>query len=287
MLPWKAWRFIGLNIVRALSLITLILVLASNILVMVQDVNAVKSWGSSVHVTTGTNITLAQDEELVDCEYIEDSTVPNTAAGPFWAVLNRILILIQVILLIFGEIGWPNTFFERFLPFLSDEHGVGAIGMFECLIGAQVNSHAVHDFPMVAAFLLFSVGCLNLILALVFGKAIRSHRSILSWRERDILPRTSADLARAASQSQKTYGSPAWSAASEIFNEKPQYRQPSIDGYKAPSPVYGFARQGEKPGKFKELLITKSPSSPPMAHGRSNSGGSSGRSSPNRYTRRI
>jgi hypothetical protein len=38
MLPWKAWRFIGLNIVRALSLIALILVLASNILVMVQDV---------------------------------------------------------------------------------------------------------------------------------------------------------------------------------------------------------------------------------------------------------
>jgi hypothetical protein len=89
---------------------------------------------------------------------------PQYPCGPFWAVLNRILILIQVILLIFSEIGWPNTFFARFLPFLSDEHGVGAIGVLECLIGAQVNSHAVADFPMVAAFLLFSIGCLNLIL---------------------------------------------------------------------------------------------------------------------------
>jgi len=38
MLPWKAWRFIGLNVVRALSLIALILVFASNVLVMVHDV---------------------------------------------------------------------------------------------------------------------------------------------------------------------------------------------------------------------------------------------------------
>lgn len=38
MLPWKAWRFIGLNVVRALSLIALILVFVSNILVMVHDV---------------------------------------------------------------------------------------------------------------------------------------------------------------------------------------------------------------------------------------------------------
>lgn len=38
MLPWKAWRFIGLNAVRALSLIALILVFVSNVLVMVHDV---------------------------------------------------------------------------------------------------------------------------------------------------------------------------------------------------------------------------------------------------------
>lgn len=90
MLPWKAWRFIGLNVVRALSLIALILVFASNILVMVHDVrrtpppanpltltwanfqvNAVRSWDSSVHVTNSTNTTHAANEELVDCEYIE------------------------------------------------------------------------------------------------------------------------------------------------------------------------------------------------------------------------
>jgi len=259
---------------------------------MVHDVNAVKSWNSNVHATTGTNTTLAHNEDLVDCEYIEDSTVPNSAAGPFWAVLNRILILIQVILLIFSEIGWPDAFFARFLPFLSDEYGVGAIGMFECLIGAQVNSHAVDDFPMVAAFMLFSIGCLNLILALVFGKTAKSHRSILSWRRRDILPKTSADLARAASQ--MTHSSSPWSGAPSLFSEKPRDPQPPIKGYSVDSGYghgfgYGFGRQGEKP-PLKDLLLNRpvdslpkyALSSPPMAHGRSNSGGSSGRKSPKR-----
>jgi hypothetical protein len=279
MLPWKAWRFIGLNVVRVLSLIALILVFASNILVMVHDVNAVKSSGSNVHVnvTTGTNTTHA-NEQLVDCEYLEGSTVPNTPAGPFWAVLNRILILIQVILLIFSEIGWPNTFFTHFLPFLNDEHGVGAIGVLECLIGAQVNSHAVADFPMVAAFLLFSIGCLNLILALIFGKAAKSHRSILSWRERDILPKTTADLERAVSQ--KSHSSPTWSA-NTIFNEKSNDRQSSIDGYNSASPphyAYGFGKQGEKRAAHNGYVVSK------PVHARSNSGGSGSRDT---YIRRI
>jgi hypothetical protein len=268
MLPWKAWRFIGLNVVRALSLIALILVFVSNILVMVHDVNAVRTSnpGSSAHVTKGANVTLA-DNEPADCDYIEGSTVPNSPAGPFWAVLNRILILIQVILLIFSEIGWPNTFFARFLPFLGDEHGVGAIGVLECLIGAQVNSHMVANFPMVAAFLLFSIGCLNLILALTLGKAVKSHRSILSWRERDILPKTTADLARAASQN--THSSPAWSVGSPIFNEKAHDRQPSIDGYSSASPGrgFGFGRQGEKKAGYGyDSYLVKQP-----AHARSNS----------------
>jgi hypothetical protein len=268
MLPWKAWRFIGLNAVRALSLIGLILVFVANILVMVHDVNAVRSPGSNVHVnvTTGTNATHVNNDP-VDREYFEGSTVPNTPAGPFWAVLNRILIVIQVILLIFSEIGWPDAFFTRFLPFLSDEHGVGAIGVLECLLGAQVNSHAGAAFPMVAAFFLFSIGCLNIISALIFGKAAKSHRSILSWRERYNLPRTTADLTRAASQ--KAHSSPAWSADSSIFNEKA--RSP-VDSYNSTSPPrYGFGKQGQRLAERDGYVLDK------PVHARSNSGGSSGR----------
>jgi hypothetical protein len=280
MLPWKAWRFVGLNVVRALSLIGLILVFISNIIVMVHDVNAVRSPGSDVHVnvTTGTNATHANNQP-VDREYFEGSTVPNTPAGPFWAVLNRLLILIQVIFLILSEIGWPDAFFTHFIPFLNDEHGVGAIGVFECLIGAQVNSHAGAAFPMVAAFLLFSIGCLNIILALIFGKAAKSHRSILSWRSRYNLPKTTADLTRAADQ--KAHSSPAWSADSSIFNEKSNGRQSPIDGYSTSPPRYGFGKQGQKQAEHAGYVLNK------PVHARSNSDRSAASSGRYNYLQRI
>ena len=132
-----------------------------------------------------------------------------------------------------------------------------------------------------------------LLKALVFGKAVKSHRSILSWRERDILPKTTADLARVASQ--KTHNSPAWSGSS-IFNEKSP-----VNGFNDASPRYDhiFGRKGEKAagekaagekGSYdKGYYVTKpldsySPSSPPRGIGRSNSGGSSSRDS---YPRRF
>lgn len=62
-----------------------------------------------------------------------DSTVPNQPAGVFWAVLNRLLIIGQVIILFLSEIGWPSAFFERFFPVLGDEFGLGALGVIQCL----------------------------------------------------------------------------------------------------------------------------------------------------------
>ena len=115
--------------------------------------------------------------------------------------------------------------------------------------------------------------------ALIFGKAAKSHRSILSWRERAILPKTSADLARAASQ--KSHSSPAWTADSSIFNEKPNDRP--IDGHGSVSPprygyTYGFGKQGEKQAAQDGFFLNK------PVHARSNSGGSGGRNS---HVRRI
>ena len=91
-----------------------------------------------------------------DCEYIEcasgflspkhrsnclswnnrDSTVPNQPAGVFWAVVNRLLIIFQVIFLILSEVEWPMSFFDRFFPVLGSQFGLGALGIFECLYAA-------------------------------------------------------------------------------------------------------------------------------------------------------
>lgn len=62
MLPPRAIYFLSLNAVRALSIISLILVFSSTILVMVTNVKAVNAFEANKG-----NLT----EDMVDCDYIE------------------------------------------------------------------------------------------------------------------------------------------------------------------------------------------------------------------------
>jgi hypothetical protein len=236
MLPPKAYRFLFLNAVRALSLIFLILVFSSNIVTMSSDINAVKGANSFV----ATNSTSEHDME--DCDYIDGSTVPNQAGGVFWAVLNRLFIIIQCVILFASEIGWPEVFFARFFPVLGNDFGVGATGVIECLLGAAVLSHHVDTFAMVSAFLIFSIGILNIILALIFGGKVKAYRCILSWRNKaPELPRSVSGVA---------------SAASSVFSEKGRAASPDSHDSNMSFAGYGFGRQAEKKG-LKEFIISK------------------------------
>lgn len=85
--------FFGLNGVRFLSIVSLILVFASSILVMVTNIKAVNAFEAA----KGQNSTEAHS--MVDCDYIEGSTVPNQPAGAFWAVVATLLIIFQTIIL--------------------------------------------------------------------------------------------------------------------------------------------------------------------------------------------
>ncbi|KAI0780401.1 hypothetical protein BD413DRAFT_600042 [Trametes elegans] len=228
MLPPRAYFFIGLNGVRILSIIALLLVFASNILVLVNDIQAV-------------NRALKSGEDMTNCDYIENSTVPNQPAGVFWAVVNRLLIIFQVLVLILSEVGWPAAFFERFFPVLGPNFGLGALGIFQCLIGATVLSHHVDDFTLVAAFFLFALGCVNMLLGLVFREKAKARRSILSWRAdaRGVLP-SHKDL-------RPQFARPASAFMHNVFHrgEKPEPEAPGQKGY-------GFGRQGEKAAGLKE-----------------------------------
>ncbi|KAH7882232.1 hypothetical protein F5I97DRAFT_1908543 [Phlebopus sp. FC_14] len=226
-LPPFARIFVVLNIIRALSIIALLLVFASSIVVLVDDVEAVNTF-----VNGGTNTTSFTSG---DSNYIPDSTVPNQPAGAFWAVLNRLLIIFQTAVLIMSEIGWPATFFDRFFPVLGKDFGVGALGVMQCLIGASVLSHYVHTFPLVTAFFLFSIGCTNILVGLIFREKAKDKRSILSWRDRgkDVLPTTGrgGDTSRSSSNA--------------------SYRQARD------RTGMGFGRQAEKAAALKGFLITK------------------------------
>lgn len=211
----RVYTFIGLNALRALSIISLLLLFASSIVTLVHDVEGVNHFIAD-RKTNANNST--SNDTLVNCDYIEGTTVPNQPAGVFWAVTNRLLIIGQIVVLILSEVGWPSAFFDRFFPVLGKDFGLGALGVIQCLIGAAVLSHHVDDFSLVSGFFVFSIGCLNIFFGLVFRASAKSKRSILSWREekKNILP------------------------SSAHFSDKSD-----ASTFASSKPGYGFGRQGE------------------------------------------
>jgi hypothetical protein len=61
------------------------------------------------------------------------STVPNQPAGPLWAVVNRLIIIAQTIILVLSEVNFPAVFFDRYFPVLGNAFGLGALGIFQML----------------------------------------------------------------------------------------------------------------------------------------------------------
>ncbi|TFK71544.1 hypothetical protein BDN72DRAFT_887603 [Pluteus cervinus] len=241
MLPPRAYTFIFLNAVRVLSIIALLLVFSSNIVTLAHDVEAVNRFMAADKVSTGsTNATMTA---YLDADYIADSTVPNQAAGVFWAVLNRLLIIGQTVVLLLSEFGWPSAFFNRFFPVLGDDFGLGAFGVMQCLIGAAILSHHVDTFTLVSAFFLFSLGCLNILLGLIWRQHAKSKRSITSWKEqaKSVLPTHVAgvDVSQAP-----PYVSKAFSAGVEKLNTGSTMSS------------LGFGRQGEKAAAKQGFNIT-------------------------------
>jgi len=243
MMPPRAYVFISLNIIRVLSIIALVLVFSSNLVTLVHDIQAVNRFiaAGKVVAVDGGNGTVV---DMSDCDYIEDSTVPNQAAGIFWAVLNRLFILGQTIVLLLSEFSWPLAFFDRFFPVLGKEFGLGPLGVIQCLIGAAILSHHVDDFTLVSAFFLFSLGCLNILLGLIFRESAKSKRSLLSWREKKSVLPTKVSIADIRS----------FRSASPMMEKGGASLSPSSS---ISRPGMGFGRQAENAGGMKGLFLAK------------------------------
>jgi len=265
MLPPRAYTFLGLNAVRILSIISLLLVFSSNIVTLVDDIKAVNrfqaSGGNSATATNSTSNATALSEPA----YISGSTAPNQPAGAFWAVLNRLLIIFQAVVLILSEIGFPAAFFNRFFPVLGKDFGLGALGVMQMLIGAAILSHHVDTFTLVSAFFLFSIGCLNVFLGLVFRESAKSKRSVTSWREqaKNILPTPVQQGLGAAKTVSSHLGiwpsSPNEKGFSHASGDSvsSKHSASSQGGLKRDFAGMGFGRQGEKAAGLKGFIITK------------------------------
>ncbi|EMD35135.1 hypothetical protein CERSUDRAFT_116610 [Gelatoporia subvermispora B] len=262
-LPARGYLFIGLNIVRILSIISLLLVFASSIVTMVQDIRAVNTFISDGKQESSSNSTDCGD----DTDYIFNSTVPNQPAGAFWAVVNRLLIIAQVIVLLFSEIGWPAKFFARFFPVLGDDFGLGALGLIQCLLGAAVLSHHVDPLSLVSAFFLFSIGCLNMLLGLIFRESAKEKRELTAWRTRYEDPRapplqTVHDLKQkpiflARGLSERTTVAP-WEGQDAKYGADEFGRVPERSGSSASARHgMGFGRQGEKAALARGYTVSR------------------------------
>lgn len=210
-----------------LSIVALLLAFSSSIVVVVSDIRAVNKFQHDPS---------SNDQS---CGYIEGSTVPDQPAGVFWAVLNRLFIAFQLVFLLLSELSWPIAFFNRFFPVLGSEFGLGALGIFQTLIGATILSHHVDDFTLVSAFFLFSVGCLNAVLGLIFREHAKSKRSIRARKENDAgaLPMHTGDI-----------GSPTLSTS--IFGGGNSAGASKPNGF-------GFGVQGEKRAGLKGFMISR------------------------------
>ncbi|WVW82216.1 hypothetical protein I302_104222 [Kwoniella bestiolae CBS 10118] len=268
MLPEKALKpflpsrpsgpvFIGLNILRLLSIIALLLVLAANVVTMADDIKAIKA----------SNASSTEPEE--DCEYYEYSSVPDQTGGPFWSILNRIFIIFECILLTMSEVGIPRRLFEEWIPILGPAHGLGCFGVFKALIGAQVLSHYCELFPQVSSWLLFIIGCFNILAGIFLRAGAKKKRLIFSWENvSSLTPQTrlAATAWDMISEKKSSSSVPSESGAAappltrSTTNSSdtpllPETKNKTVPGAKFGG--FGFGRQGEKQAAERGWKISK------------------------------
>ena len=126
-------------------------------------------------------------------------------------------------------------------------------------IGASVLSQHVDDFTLVAAFFLFVIGCLNMLIGLIFRESAKQRRSIKAWRTgaQDTLP---THLPPAANLNRSATSSSGQSfTSSTVYEEKGRDLAEFGAARSVNRPGYGFGRQGEKAAGMKGL------SCPPMS----------------------
>jgi len=206
-------KLVSLNIIRFVSIFGLVSVLIANAFILREDVILLHQ--STQHK----NSTLVHD----DCEYLEDvSSIPIGSLGAFRSFFSRILLIVQCAILLWSEIGWPQTFFKRWIPILSSDHSLVGLGIFEVWISMQFLAHFLETSGIAFGFILFFGGIFNL--ATFFVDRPRHYRSWSFYKgnKDEILSRLESGSRRAPSE--------VGSGAASIFTSKE-------------GAGYGFARQ--------------------------------------------
>lgn len=122
-------------------------------------------------------------------------------------------------------------------------------------ISTQILSHHVDDFTLVSAFFLFAIGCLNMLLGLIFRESAKRKRSIRSWRAeaKGILP--------TASDKRPAFVNAPPSSISSMFSNEKAPQDSGLDystsWRSTDKQGYGFGRQGEKAAGLRGFILQK------------------------------
>lgn len=121
-----------------------------------------------------------------------------------------------------------------------------------CSIGAAVLSHYVHTFTLVSAFLVFSVGCLHILLGFIFSSSARAKRSVTSWRDQVDPPLPSYTPGSATPRTLANPPSLVWG------EKKAGSGTPPGAGSSSPFKTgMGFGRQAEKAAGLKGQFFVR------------------------------
>lgn len=165
-----------------------------------------------------------------------------------------------------SEVGWPSSFFRNFLPVLGPDFGVGILGAVQWITAASILSHHVDAFPLVSAWLLFAVGCINIILGLVFRSGIKVDRSITTFREtraKELLPGPVQNAAPSFKILETSVGS-IFSHDEKSGSTRLSRNNTGASFHSQSSSMaaggfgsgYGFGRQGEKAANLKGTVMS-------------------------------
>ncbi|KAH9815119.1 hypothetical protein DFH28DRAFT_893157 [Melampsora americana] len=120
---------------------------------------------------------------LSEChsDYVSGSFIPKSVGGILFVTLELLFNIFILLLCLLSEISPPRIpeFFENYFPPLGQGFGVGILGSLEIYIASITLSHKINKPSLVSAWILFVIGCLNVLLGIVFGARIRSKRSLL------------------------------------------------------------------------------------------------------------
>lgn len=170
--------FIGLNLLRLVSLVTIILVFTTLIMGLIEDIR-------DYH-----NDNIMDEAITDDCAYVPGTSIPMQTWGIFWVELHRALLLLGVISVFLSELSWLGIgrlehAAQVCFPVLSSTRGLAAMGSVHVVIATSILSHYLDEFPLVVSWMLFVVGMIYLCLGLAFHRRpLKDGRSLFSQKRK-------------------------------------------------------------------------------------------------------